>query len=65
MCLVNSQNIEIENYKISSMAERELTNFHSLTLLQPFENDINLNMIPHYDRDNVRDTDPYIVYLQQ
>lgn len=43
------------------MAERELTNFHSLTLLQPFENDINLNMIPHYDRDNVRDMDPYIV----
>ena len=61
MCLVNSQDIEIENYKISSISERELTNFHSLTLLQPFENDINLNMIPHYDRDNVRDMDPYIV----
>ena len=60
MCLVNLVDPEHgnETYKISdSGKEREL--------LQPFESDVNLNMIPNCEIDIVRDMDPYVVWPQQ
>ena len=60
MCLVNLVDPEHgnETSKISdSGKEREL--------LQLFESDVNLNMIPNCEIDIVRDMDPYVVWPQQ